>query len=1660
MADPTTNAADNSGWEDAPSTSLPALAYSNDARLQQINPQWPTGGALAQMQVESGLNPNAVSPAGAQGYAQVMPKTLSAIEQRVGRQLNPSDPADAAEIQYEVLKENLQKFKNPWDALRAYNGGWNQSNWNNPETQEYVPKIQKAISNLNGGDSGWEDAPAKGTSAANGNDGWEDAPTQSSAIGAFARGAEQAAIPTAGGLAAFVPGFEAGGALGAALGPVGAAVGGLAGGLAASMGAGYLLNKGQSYLLNKYPELANMIGLSQQQLQADAAKHPYASFAGELAPQLLAMRPSAEGFTSLPGLVGTGAGAVLGGGQEAVREYNEGQGFDPTKLAMATGAGALMNKPWLFGHMLGLPGGAPVEPSAAKLEPTPEAAPEPVGVEAPAEPPTANAPGQLNLFPESEEGLASPYNPNLMAEQPPTEAANEAPATNTNPRQMELQLEQNPQTFYAGDQGVTNIHPDELQQYIQHLNNVNNPDAQMNLFPESQEGLATPYNPNRMAEEFLENASPQVQADRHQMDLQLEQNPPTYYGNEEGVTSLHPDLLEPFVNAAADRQTFEQVLGQLSEDGIKFKLPEDIDAAYDKYLDMVRDSESGGMFDRNTIADRFATSVKQEMIDRQLAANPVLQRMSTRIEGQQAKVAALKQRPTALRPGQLDREQATLQTMQDRYNTAEANIQKTLYGKYNMPGPYAKDGVVYMNSGLPLPEWMTKGLSNLLNRLHGVVFKWLNNKIRGPGNINGLKDIVHAGLKKTIENQVAKHYETQVNGNATAVIKKGPLSASEALKDFIPLDDKPLPEIKQMAMDAPDAKLWKATELTAQGGQVLSILTRNPIVKYTFDAFNRGEKSSATMIKQLLTDPHTGLKPLVQALNPRERGEIHALMDMHEGIKEFTPQELRQRGFNEKQIKYYQRFREVMDTVFNHVNESRAQLGMPPIERRIGYMAGRFMGDFRQLVYKKGTDEVVGFLGHNNRWALKAIQQTFERNNPGEYDFGPIKLQKSSGGNDMQRFQGYMEAMNFLAKANPDVSKIVDAYQNYLNQDANRVLGMYKHTMAKRGEPLLDKNGQPVLDANGKPRYKNSAPLFGAEGKKAWMSVERNAAEGMKSQLQYIENMVKWSNQQRSAETAKQLLSDPEIVQSKPRAFEIANNYMKHALGQGIGPLGKATNALMDAVAESTGIGPSYFRRANAWQKTKLLQLFLGYFRIPHSVINLSQFAQSNPGVMALLKSRGLDANLLDMSEANYNGLNTAAKYAMSKVGAPVKLTAFEKAAADYAENNDVFSVNLGTHLRNINQSKFSTTMQHMTELNITAPEAAIRSSSFFMYAHLLKDAGLSTKDALGAADNITRYAMVDYRPLERPQIYSKIGVFGDIASTLTRFKMNQLSQYLIARREAWETGHLMPLATLMATSIAFSGLTGLIGYNYANEAYKLITTHIFGKPDSLDGLILRHFGDFANFGVFSMLGINLTGSFSNADIIPDNVFGTLFPTGDTLALMAQSAAQAVYYHDKEHLEKAAYNFAPTSLKGIMENQLFTDQQGNFMNPNTQQLQTRRSSQDQLLRDFAFRPLNESKESRQVAATRDINEGYQGIRDRLFEKMQSYLIDNQPLPPELVDQWRAAQGTPQKLQAEIMKFKMGRVRTALQRAQGIPQGSNLGAAYRYLNTQSNTPNSQ
>jgi hypothetical protein len=128
------------------SASVPYAAMFRDSAAKY---GIPASVLAAVAKVESGYNPSAVSPSGAEGLMQLMPGTAS------GLGVNPLDPQQSIDGAARLLSQNLKSFGSLDLALAAYNaGGGAVRKYNGippyPETQAYVPKVRAAMTDLSG----------------------------------------------------------------------------------------------------------------------------------------------------------------------------------------------------------------------------------------------------------------------------------------------------------------------------------------------------------------------------------------------------------------------------------------------------------------------------------------------------------------------------------------------------------------------------------------------------------------------------------------------------------------------------------------------------------------------------------------------------------------------------------------------------------------------------------------------------------------------------------------------------------------------------------------------------------------------------------------------------------------------------------------------------------------------------------------------------------------------------------------------------------------------------------------------------------------------------------------------------------------------------------------------------------------------------------------------------------------------------------------------------------------------------------------------------------------------------------------------------------------------------------------------------------------------
>lgn len=853
-------------------------------------------------------------------------------------------------------------------------------------------------------------------------------------------------------------------------------------------------------------------------------------------------------------------------------------------------------------------------------------------------------------------------------------------------------------------------------------------------------------------------------------------------------------------------------------------------------------------------------------------------------------------------------------------------------------------------------------------------------------------DFLTGGILSAIEKWKNKKAETAVGESKQAPFKKLP-GVADKLKDFVP-EQRPMDEIRAEAKTRPDVdqnfvqKL--ANQLTA-GGLYQSLKTNNIVVKKTFetisDAYDRAQQLNRTLIQK-------DLVPAMRDLNMKEKGEIWAKMMMSEGKETLTPDILRRDGFNEKQVKMYENYRMAADYALKSINEARAAAGKKPIDARLGYVAGVFTGDFRRVFYRteNGKKVVAGVVGNNTKWGLEQLSKNILEKHP-DWVAGEDRYMGGTGRSLGERQKAFEEALEFLGENDPNVRSLVETYNESMTKDAYNYLNQRKHTKQKRG-------------------------VEGSEGRKEWETVEKNALEGMKAQIKYLENSYKWAELSKASKELQPLLSDPEI--NMPNAKDWANKYIDRAMGISDNDFGKAIDKMMDGIAKSTGVGPSIISDAASGAKNVTSKMLLGFANIPFLITNLVQPLVGAPVMASFLASRGL--NKFAIGSAPFK----AAQMLMER-----NPKGFNKEALAWADEHGIMTSEIFDHSSNIQKGPRYYTNK-IAEFGIGSIEEATRASTFFTLSHALKDSGLTVKEGLfETAQKMTNMVMTDYRAIEAPKVYNSLGPMGHLAANLMRFKHNQLSAMSFYAREIKNNKSLTPFGVAMATNVATAGILGTIGFQEADKLYSLLTTAM-GKPDTLTNVVLQNADTLAAHGIFSAAtNIDWSNRLGLQDVIPNSIGEAMFPGGNRL-VDAAAAVPGVFGSDADRM-RSAREFLPNSLRGVADRMFFEDDKGRAINPKDLQPTVERTPSDKLAKTFGLTGVAEADQKSKLYQQRLIDKSYAEVRKSALKGIMDNLYTTGELDREAMQKYLDAEGDPTTLTNAIANFQQGRQMTEYQR---------------------------
>jgi GNAT superfamily N-acetyltransferase len=842
--------------------------------------------------------------------------------------------------------------------------------------------------------------------------------------------------------------------------------------------------------------------------------------------------------------------------------------------------------------------------------------------------------------------------------------------------------------------------------------------------------------------------------------------------------------------------------------------------------------------------------------------------------------------------------------------------------------------------------------------------------------------------------------------------------------------DMPVEKVAELAKGVPDVDqnfVQKAINVFTKGGLYQALKTDHPVVKFVYEKSSEADRLARGEIQKWV---HDKLAPASRELNLRAKAEIWEAIDRADfHKKELSEDILRRNGASEAQINYWKTHREVMDRVFNGLNNVREALGMEPIDRRVAYAAMRSTGNYRRLIYqldKEGERQVVGIVGSDYRNVLNKRLDALREKHP-EYVIGPEEYFGGVPRDKGNAAAAMMQTLELLGKEDPHIGEFMKKYGELTSNEVYNFLNMKKHTMEKKG-------------------------IFGMEGRKDWVTAEQNAKEGMQAQINYAEAGLKWEALAREMVEVNKLLGDPKVQEMAPNAVKWAKDYSMSALGYNP-TVGRYLEQYFAKAMEHTGVGYGVARRGIAMARKTVNATLLG-LNPAFILTNFVQPFKAMPGMKAYLASKGLDHLSTDLGTGYRYFSNATMTLWREHAGEP--LTVIEYGALQYGKTHHVYGSDLIEHSNSA--SKTDTLRIPYTNKSFEVPgsyyldkvssyganqmETATRKLIYLADVQMLHENGLSVKDGLyEAAHNLTDMAMNNYSRSERAPIYNMLGPIGETAGNLASYKHNELSRIALFARQLSENKGLVnkvrPLATELAATIFYAGMLGIPGYQALDKLYDIVTTHLLHKPRSLTLDIMKASEEAAkavkpdakesqyilSHGIFSMAKVDMSKRLGLQQLWGDNAADTGFPGISRIGGGIHDAAKAAIDPTEMNLKRAVRNapFMPQPVSSNLDLEWFS-KGGMSHNADSLKAGVRRNDADIVAKRLGFTGIHESVARDKLYETDTIKEAYRNLRVKPLEHARDELYSGKGISPETVKMYVEREGDVNTLLTDINRF--------------------------------------
>lgn len=1064
------------------------------------------------------------------------------------------------------------------------------------------------------------------------------------------------------------------------------------------------------------------------------------------------------------------------------------------------------------------------------------------------------------------------------------------------------------------------------------------------------------------------------------------------------------------------KEQFTKTIDNLSEqEGTLFERPDDIDAAYDKYL-LDMEGRQGGLFDRpsqqegfgRTMADEARARMEHEDLIRRIDTNPDVMNTRKAITRLQNDLDNFTNRKWTKKAEETQRKLDVLNKRLDTMITRISGEPQTpvtsrpaIYSPSDIRGE-----ITLPEAGEPSPRATSTRKPVKGSFIPVEVTPQLRaaaEKIPGLTKFVGQKavDVTPEGTVVNAPTPEVSHAVKPMEAATTNIP-----GLQERAKHLIYSAVEP----EQIIAESKGEKDGSASHLKRalySGMNWGALIRQSSLGKGIYTLFNNADN----LAKKSLNEKILPIEKSLVMLNKNDQTVLwNTLMDeMFTGQRK-SPTELEGIFASgkrpEKLAKAYRNLRRGLEETGVELNKGRQAAGLDPVELVDAYVSSQWRGNFKSAAYVptgkflptgEPKMKLVGYLRSTSKRNLRAQKAALEKQfgsvvwkdaKPGDYSTPSDTLQAS-----------FLDAVKLLDQDDPLVQAFVKAQEDLMAREAQTSGGIHFHGEEKGN-------------------------IRGFIGDRPDLTPEKNARQGLNSQIRYMKNVYKWSEQQQAVAKAKQVLTDPELTASQPNNVAYAKQYIKNSLGFGTQ---REIRLLEEKLSRGLGLD-----RQGVMDGLNMIRGFwyvkqLGLLNPKATAVQLTQPLYAIPTHMDLFDA-GLKHDPIKTAAAQFKDMGHM------WAGVFDDMTPQGRAAIQYAQERGILSINVLDDIRDVGDSLLKRKAMQVANLNQVKAEEFGRTFAYLGFIHHLHQAGLRGETLYRTAEAATNRTMVDYRKFEQPMWMEQGGLVGRSVGTLKNFVNNQANQLVYFSKQAAK-GNVAPLASLLAIQYALAGNMGMVGMETVSQIWDNLIKPMLGPKfadKSLKLELLENFPDLFNYGLISKAtGINMFGSLSQGQLGGfDDLPSWLAPFAEDIVKSGMSLGSAIIDPtNADKWRKALYNNLPPHLRGTMENldPALTSPSGSTINPNNPNKgMYKRNEFDRTVRYFGATSFDEAvaKDKAYEASKREqaINEAKSQLRERFISASRN---NDQQAKKEVIETLRQWMG-PQ----EIAKYLVDALKNA------------------------------